>query len=252
MDTRGELVGINSQILSPSGGSIGIGFAIPADMAQNVMDQLIKTGSVRRAKMGVTVQGVNSELAKSLGLQDVRGALVSSVEENSPAQRAGLERGDVILTFNGEPVSDNNALRNRVAGSQPGSKVSVTVMRNGREETRQVVLAELPGRRTASNGRGDGPEGGRYGMTLSPLTPDVADDLGVKDKGGLVVNDVAPASAASEAGIRSGDVIVEVNHKKVNNVAQFQDAVKADANRPALLLVVRQGSELFLALSARG
>ncbi len=252
VDTRGELVGINSQILSPSGGSIGIGFAVPADMAGNVMQQLINTGAVRRAKMGVTVQGVNSELAKSLGLKDVRGALVSAVEADSPAQRAGIERGDVILTFNGEPVSDSNALRNQVASSQPGSSAAVTIVRNGREETRQVVLAELPGKRAAVNERDGGANGGRYGMTVSPLTPDVAGQLGVRAKSGLVVENVAPASAASDAGLRSGDVIVEVNRKPVSSLSQFQDAVRADSNRPALLLVNRQGSDLFVALAARG
>ena len=252
VDTRGELVGINSQIVSPSGGSIGIGFAVPADMAGNVMQQLIKTGTVRRARMGVTVQGVNSELAKSLGLKDVRGALVSAVEADSPAQKAGIERGDVILTFNGEPVSDNNALRNRVAGSEPGSRAAVTIVRNGREETRQVVLAELPGKRAAVNERDGGASGGRYGMTVSPLTPDVAGQLGVRAKSGLVVENVAPASPASDAGLRSGDVIVEVNNKPVSSLSQFQEAVKASPDRPALLLVNRQGGELFVALSARG
>jgi serine protease Do len=251
VDTRGELVGINSQILTPSGGSIGIGFAIPADMAQNVMQQLIKTGTVRRAKMGVTVQGVTSDLAQSLGLKDVRGALVSGVESGSPASKAGIERGDVILTFNGEPVSDSNSLRNRVASSQPGSSANVTLLRNGREETKQVVLGELAGARLASNDREDGGNRGRYGMTVTPLTPDVARELGVRAKSGLVVEGVAPASAASEAGIREGDVIVEVNRQPVNNLAQFQEAVKSNGNRPALLLVNRQGNEIFLALAAR-
>ncbi len=252
VDTRGELVGINSQILSPSGGSIGIGFAVPADMADNVMRQLVKTGTVRRAKMGVTVQGVNSELAKSLGLKDVQGALVSAVEADSPAQRAGIERGDVILTFNGEPVSDSNSLRNRVASSQPGSKATVTIVRNGREEARQVVLAELPGKRVAANEGAGGGNGGRFGMTVSPLTPDVANQMGVRAKGGLVVDNVAPGSAASDAGLRSGDVIVEVNNRPVSSLSQFQDAMKASPERPALLLVSRQGGELFVALSARG
>jgi len=251
VDTRGELVGINSQILSPSGGSIGIGFAIPADMAQNVMEQLIKTGRVRRAKMGVTVQGVNSELAKSLGLKDVRGALVSAVEDGSPAQMAGIERGDVILVFNGEPVADSNSLRNHVASSQPGSHATVTFLRNGREETRQVVLGELAGSRMASNEREGGGGGGHYGLTVSPLTPDVARQLGVRAKLGLVVDDVAPASAASDAGIRSGDVIVEVNHKPVSNVTQFQEAVNSSSDRPALLLLNRQGNDLFVALPAK-
>lgn len=252
VDTRGELVGINSQILSPSGGSIGIGFAIPADMAQNVMDQLIKHGQVRRAKLGVTVQGVDSELAKSLGLRDVRGALVSAVEDNSPAQKAGLQRGDVILTFNGEPVSDGNSLRNRVAGSQPGSRASVTIVRDGREQTKDVVLAELPSGKMASSESGSGTNSGRYGLTVAPLTPDVADQLGVRAGRGLVVEEVAPASVASEAGIRSGDVILEVNHKPVNSLSQFQDAVKADSDRPALLLLNRQGNDLYVALPRRG
>ncbi len=162
VDTRGELVGINSQILTPSGGSIGIGFAIPADMAQNVMQQLIKTGAVRRARMGVTVQGVTSDLAQSLGLKDVRGALVSGVEAGSPAAKAGIERGDVILAFNGEPVSDNNSLRNRVASSQPGSTASVTILRSGREETRQVTL----GRAGGHPPRGERPRGPWQGRPL--------------------------------------------------------------------------------------
>jgi serine protease Do len=252
VDTRGELVGINSQILTPTGGSIGIGFAIPADMAQNVMQQLIKSGTVRRARLGVSAQGVTSDLAQSLGLKDVHGALVNSVEPNTAAAKAGIERGDVILAVNGEPVADSNALRNRVANSQPGSTAQVTINRNGREETKSVVLGELEAtNRRASNDRGESGNGGRYGMTVAPLTPDVARELGVRAKSGLVVEGVAPASAASEAGIREGDVIVEVNRQPVNTLSQFQDAVKSNGNRPALLLVNRQGNDIYLALSAR-
>jgi S1-C subfamily serine protease len=197
------------------------------------------------------VQGVTSDLAQSLGLKDVRGALVSGVESGSPAAKAGIERGDVILTFNGEPVSDSNSLRNRVAGSQPGSSASVTLLHNGREETKQVTLGELAGTRRAAADREDGGNRGRYGMTVAPLTPNVASELGVRAKSGLVVEDVAPASAASEAGIREGDVIVEVNRQPVNNLSQFQEAVKSNGSRPALLLVNRQGSEIFLALAPR-
>jgi Do/DeqQ family serine protease len=251
VNTRGELVGINSQILSPSGGSIGIGFAIPANMAQNVMTQLIKTGKVRRARMGVTVQTVNSELAQSLGLHDVRGALVSTVEANSPAQQAGIERGDVIMTFNGQPVADSNDLRNRVASTLPGTKASVMLVRNGRDETKEVTLSELSGTQKASNDQNGGSNGDSYGLSVAPLTPDLANQMGVSAKRGLVVEQVAPASAASDAGLQSGDVIVEVDHKPVNNVAQFRDALKADSGRPALLLVNRQGNDLFLALSSR-
>jgi serine protease Do len=127
----------------------------------------------------------------------------------------------------------------------------VTILRNGREETRQVTLGELEATRRAANDREDRGNGGRYGMAVSPLTPDAARELGVRAKSGLVVEDVAPASAASEAGIREGDVIVEVNRQPVGSLEQFQDAVKANGNRPALLLVNRQGNEIFLALPAR-
>jgi serine protease Do len=251
VNTRGQLIGINSQILSPSGGSIGIGFAIPSNMAQNVMAQLIKTGKVRRAMLGVTVQSVNSELAQSLGLHDVRGALVSTVEPDSPAQRAGIERGDVIMRFDGQPVADSNDLRNRVASTLPGTKATVMVVRNGRDVTKDVTLGELSETKMASNDQNGGSSGDNYGLSVAPLTPGLAGQMGVKAEHGLVVEQVAPASAASDAGLQSGDVIVEVNHQPVNNVTQFRDALKADAGRPALLLVNRQGNDLFLALSSR-
>ena len=251
VNTRGELVGINSQILSPSGGSIGIGFAIPSNMAQNVMAQLIKTGTVRRARIGVTVQPVSSELAQSLGLHDVRGAIVSTVDADSPAQKAGIERGDVITSFNGQPILDSNDLRNRVASSTPGSQASVTLFRNGREENKTVTLGELSATRLASYSGEPGSGGGQYGMTVAPLTPDLASQMGLRIKRGLVVQEVAPASAASDAGLQSGDVIVEVNHRPVTNLEQFQEAAGANPGRPALLLVNRQGTDLFIALAPK-
>ena len=143
VNAAGELVGINSQILSPTGGNIGIGFAIPVNMAKNVMDQLVRTGRVRRGSLGVTIQPVTPEIAANLRLQEVRGALVNSVAPGSPAERAGLRRGDVITAFNGAPVADGNALRNAVAGSQPGTEVSLTVNRDGREEQLRATLGEL-------------------------------------------------------------------------------------------------------------
>jgi Do/DeqQ family serine protease len=251
VDTSGELIGINSQILTPSGGNIGIGFAIPAAMAQNVMTQLIKNGVVHRAVLGVTVQPVTSDLAKSLGLEDVKGALVAAVEPDSPAQHAGLERGDVILTFDGTPVTDSNSLRNLVANSQPGTMARLTILRNGKKETKEATLAERPTQQRASNTGGTEPESGRYGLSVSPVTPDVARELGVRPGRGLVVEEVAPASAASDAGIEPGDVIVEVDHHPVNSSTQFREAMSAETGRPALLLVNRQGSDIFVALSPR-
>ena len=143
VNTDGELVGINSQILSPTGGNIGIGFAIPVNMARGVMEQLVARGRVRRGSLGVSVQPVTSEIAASLELQEARGALVNSVSPGSPAERAGLRQGDVITAFNGAPVIDTNALRNTVAGTPPGSEITLTVIREGREQQLRARLDEL-------------------------------------------------------------------------------------------------------------
>lgn len=143
VNTAGQLVGINSQILSPTGGNIGIGFAIPINMARNVMDQLVRTGRVRRGSLGVTIQPVTADLATSLGLKEVRGALINSVLPGSPAERAGLRRGDVVTAFNGSPVNDPNSFRNQVAATQPGTEVTLTLVRDGREEQVRATLGEL-------------------------------------------------------------------------------------------------------------
>jgi Do/DeqQ family serine protease len=142
INTRGELVGINSQILSPSGGNIGIGFAIPSNMARSVSEQLIKTGKVRRGQLGVAIEPVTPELASKLGMPEVRGVMVRAVSPNSPAARAGIREGDVILAFNGTPVTDGNTLRNQVASTAPGTTVKLTVSRDGREQEIEVTLGE--------------------------------------------------------------------------------------------------------------
>ena len=249
IDTRGELVGINSQILSPSGGSIGIGFAVPANMAQNVMDQLIKHGKVRRGMLGVTVQTITSDLAKSLGLSEVRGALVSAVRPGSPAERAGVHQGDVILSFNGQPVSDSNELRNRVARSQPDSQATLAIQRDGHQQTLTAALGELPTERAAADTPAGTGDGGRFGLSVEPLTPELGQRLGVKGDSGLVVSGVTPGSPAADAGIREGDVIRQVNRKSVNSVAELREALAGADRRPALVLLVRQGNELFVALA---
>ena len=148
VNTRGELIGINSQIISPSGGNIGIGFAIPSNMALNVTEQLKKSGKVRRGRLGVGIQEITSDLATSLGLHDVRGVLVNSVESGSPAERAGMKTGDVITAVNGKRVDNANGLRNQIAGTAPGTDVALTVLREGREQQIQAHLGEL----TPSNG----------------------------------------------------------------------------------------------------
>jgi Do/DeqQ family serine protease len=142
IDSTGELIGINSQILSTSGGNIGIGFAIPSNMARNVMDQLIKTGKVHRGQLGVGIQPMTPELAQQFGLSETRGVLVNTVAENGPAAKAGIRRGDVIVAFNGKPVSDGNTLRNQIAGTLPGTEVKLTIVRDKREQENPVTLGE--------------------------------------------------------------------------------------------------------------
>jgi serine protease Do len=249
VNTKGELVGINSQIVSPSGGNIGIGFAIPASMAQNVMAQLVKGGAVRRGQLGVTVQGVSSEIAKSLGLPTVKGALVSSVVPGSPAAKAGVERGDVITSFGGAPVEDGNSLRNHVAATAPGSPVTFRVFRRGQEKQLRTILGELAGAKSASNEGAAESGHGKLGLTVKPLTPEDARELGVSSGKGLVVAGVDPAGPAAAAGFRPGDVIEEVNGKPVSDAGALTAAVKASEDRPALVLVSRKGGTIFLTLS---
>jgi len=255
VNTNGELIGINSQILSPSGGSIGIGFAIPSNMARTVMDQLMKTGRVRRGMLGVTIQSVTADLASSLSLPAARGAIVTSVQSGGPAERAGLQRGDVITAINKQPVIDNNTLRNLVASLGPGSTVEVTARRNGREQTFQVSLAELPVQErpeseeeTSSTAptRTD-----KYGMVLTPFSPGMAQRNGLDaDDQGVMVSRVDPEGSAASAGIRQGDLIQEVNRQPVKTVAEFTAAMQRSGAKPALVLVKRRDAVIYMTLKA--
>ncbi len=255
VNTSGELIGINSQIMSPTGGNIGIGFAIPSNMARAVMDQLIKTGKVRRGMLGVTIQSLNADLASSLNLPAARGAIVTSVANGGPAERAGIRRGDVITAINKQPVIDNNSLRNLVASMSPGSNVEVTALRNGRDQNFTVALAELPDRERPeseeeSNNRG-GTGNEKFGLTLQPLSPETASRYGLDaDDQGLLVTRVEPNGSAANAGIREGDLIQEVNRQPVQTVAQFSAAVVQSAARPALVLVKRRNAVIYLTLKA--
>lgn len=249
VNIKGELIGINSQILSNGGeGNIGIGFAIPSNMAKHVMDELRTTGKVTRAQLGVTVQGVTSDLAESLGLKGVGGALIGSVTAGSAADRAGLQRGDVIMSFNGQPVHDTNTLRNRVAETAPGSTADVTIVRDGKEKHVSVKLDEAAGDKIA---RRDGDSGSvdqaSLGVTVAPLTPELASRYKLpRDAHGVVVQEVDPDGRAAAAGIQAGDVIEEVNRQPVQSVEDLRAAVRKSTDRPVLLLVNRQGRGLFV------
>jgi serine protease Do len=245
---QGELIGINSQILTPSGGNIGIGFAIPATMARHVVNEIVEHGEVRRGKIGVTIQPVTADIARSLGLSEVKGALVNSVEDGGPAARAGLKAGDVITHFNGRELDTGNELRNQVAATAPGTKATMTVVRDGRSEDRTVEVAPLAAdtRRAA---RGAGEPADAVGLTVQPLTPQLAAEVNVpRDTDGLLVTGVAPSGRAADAGLRRGDVITQVDGRPVRSAADLRERLAASGDKPALVLVQRGEQSFFATL----
>ena len=249
VSATGELVGINSQILTPTGGNIGLGFAIPSNMARQVMDQLRTDGKVVRGRLGVTIQSVTADIASSLKLADVGGALVNSVEAGGPADRAGIKQGDVIVGVDGEKVLDNNTLRNRIASTRPGSKVAIDVIRDGRPQTLHATVETLRPEATERTSRNGAPEPGGFGMTVEPLTPEIARSLELtKRSEGVVIRDVNPDGAAAAAGLQEGDVIAKVNGQAVKSPGELKAALDQAADRPALLLVVRQNAEIFVTI----
>ena len=252
VNTNGELIGINSQILSPSGGNIGIGFAVPSLMAKNVMDQLVVNGRVHRGLLGVTVQGVTGDLAAGLGLTKAEGAIVSDVTAGGAADKAGLKVGDVLLTYQGRPVIDSNTLRNEVAATKPGTAVKLEVLRDGRKREITATLDEMTAARGGNRGDGEGERSGRYGMTVEPLTPETAARLNVdRSVKGVVITAVDPASPAAAAGLRTGDVIQQVNGKSVDDAGDVRDALDGNAGKPSVLLVTRGEATIFIPLRAR-
>jgi Do/DeqQ family serine protease len=248
VNTKGELVGINSQIVSESGGNIGIGFAIPSNMAKTVMNELRTTGRVSRGQLGVTVQTVTSDMAESLGLKDAKGVIVSEVRPGSAADQAGVKRGDVITAFNGVAVHDINSLRNRVAEAGPGKSAELAIIRDGSEKRLTVKLDEASPEKRARNGQLDGEsDKSALGVSVTPLTPELADRLGVsKDAHGLVVQDLNADGRAAEAGIQKGDVIEEVNRQSMHTTDDLRAAIRKASDRPMLVLINRQGHQVFM------
>jgi serine protease Do len=255
VNTRAELIGINSQILSPNGGgNIGIGFAIPSNMAKSVMSQLIGKGKVQRGMLGVGIQPVTNELAQGLGLKDVRGVLINSVTPGGPADKAGLKTGDVILQVNGKDVNDANVLRNTIAGTAPGTTMTFTILRNGQQQQVPVTLGNLSETTSAAPGGGGGGAtgAGKLGVALVPLTPDIAAQLGLpRSMQGLVVQSVEPNSPAADAGLQAGDVIQEVNRQPVRTTEDMRAALQKSGDRPPVLLINRGGQSVFVPVPSR-
>jgi len=246
LNTEGQVVGINTAIFSQSGGNVGIGFAIPVNMAKEVVPQLEEKGHVTRGWLGVGIQKITPELAKSFGLKDEKGALVSQVVKGGPADKAGIQSGDVIVEFNGKKVSDMNDLPRVVAATPVGKTVAVKVLRGGNEVDREVKIAEMEQKEEIASETTHKP----LGMTVQNITPEIAQGLGLKNETGILVASVVPGSPAANADIRSGDVIQQVNKMPVKNVEDFKQKIEtAKAQEPILLLIQRGENTLFAALT---
>ncbi len=249
----GEVIGINTAIYSPNGGgSVGIGFAVPANLAKPVIEQLKATGRVERGWLGVQIQPVTGDIADSVGLDRARGALVSAVQPDSPAMRAGLRQGDVIVGFNGRPIDKVRDLTQGVANTNAGSRTDVAVWRDGKEVRLTAAIAKLDTDKAATADEPAEDQQGKLGLALAPLDRETRRDIGIPAsvKGVLIVS-VAPDSPAAEKGVRRGDVIVKVGGRNVANPDDVNErlaAAQGEGRKSILLLINRQGSERFVAL----
>ena len=249
INDRGELIGINTAIIAEgSKGSQGIGFAVPVNLAHQVMDQILKSGKVVRAYMGIVPQDMTPEMAKAFHEKEARGVVVGDVSPNSPAQEGGIQRGDIILEVNGKPVADSNQLRMNISLMHPGTRIQLKLLRNGGEKDMSLKLAEMPTESAkVESDEGDDSSKALQGVEVANLTPRTAEKLGLPTSTtGVVVADIDPASKLADSGLRKGDVIQEVNHQPVKSVSEFQGAIKKAGSDP-LLLVNRQGRTLFIA-----
>lgn len=248
LNIRGELIGINTAILSGnSGGNQGIGFAIPINMAKYVMDQILKNGKVVRGYIGVGIQEVTPSLAKAFRVPSETGALVGSVERDSPGAKAGLQRGDVITELNGQPISGPNDLRLRVGTMTPGTTVQLKILRNGEIKEMTLTLGEGPGNKGSNNSPGASENSPMSGVQVDELNADTRQQLGLgPEVKGVVVTEVPDASPAAEAGLQHGDVIEQVNRQPVNSVADYQRLIRQAGREPLVLLINRGGTTTFM------
>ncbi len=246
----GEVVGINTAIFTRSGGYMGIGFAIPINLARVIADQLIEKGAVTRGYLGIVIQQLTPELAKSFDVEGGQGILVAQVSEDSPAQKAGLRQGDVIVAYRGKKVTDVGGFRNQVSLTPPGSEVELTILRDGKRKTLSVTIGRLTKDKLAAGGSGAAQTSEEIGLTVQTLTPQLAEQFGAKAGEGVVVTRVRPGSIAAMAGITPGVVILQVNQKPVNSAAGFRRAVEQSSAEKRVLLLIRKGEvQRFVALS---
>ena len=240
VNLEGEAVGINTAIFTRSGGYMGIGFAIPINMAKVIRDQLIEHGSVTRGFLGILIQNLTPALRKTFDLdEDLHGILVADVTDDSPAEKAGLKRGDVIVSCDGDSVKDVASFRNRISLTPPGTKVTLRILRDGKEKEIRVKVGRLSGEETTA---ASGSKVLRsLGLSIQNLTPELRKELGFEEEEGVLVSRVAPGSPAAQAGIERGHLIQEVNRWEVRNVRDFEKALEKARDRKSILLLVNDG-----------
>jgi serine protease Do len=252
VNMQGELVGINTAIISRSGGYQGIGFAIPSNMASQIAKSLLEHGRVVRGWLGIGIQDVDPDLAGAMGLPTADGVLVSDVEPASPADKGGLQRGDVILTVDGKKTNSSTQLRNLIAEAGANKKVELAILRGGKAQNLSMMLGELKtDKPEAAKGEGSARPEMLQGLQVEPLTPALRArlELPAAVKQGIVITGIAPGSPAQSAGLAPGDVVLELNKQPVGNVQQFRDAYKKPGPKGgALLLIYRDGRTRYVVL----
>ncbi len=242
----GKVVGMNTAILGPNGGNIGIGFAIPINTAKDVAHQLMKTGSVERGYLGVFPQDLTPELAEALGLKDAKGVVITQISEGGPAAQADMERDDVVLEFGGSAIESASQFRDLVAAHKAGEKVDMTVLRGGERKTLTVTMGKRPSAEELLRDRQEPQkrpqeQSQRLGLTVQDLTPELAEQYKLRNQTGVVITRVTQGSEAAEKGLRAGYIIREVNRRPVNNVQEFKDAVASASDKSRVLLLITDG-----------
>lgn len=240
LNLKGEVVGINTAIVS---GGQGIGFAIPISVVRELLPQLKNKGRITRGWLGVVIQKITPEIARMFKLKEAEGALVSDVTENGPAEKAGIKRGDVIVSYNGKKIKDNEMLPRLVAATEIGKKVKIEIVRDGKTVTFDVTIGELPEEGLRSSKKPEIEK--NFGLVVQEITPEIAKHLSLKDKRGIIVTDVTPGSPAGDADIRSGDIIKEIARKPIRTMADFKKAMKSANIKEGVVILIRREDTTF-------